>query len=386
MKQMKVTETLVVGDKFSMAYLACREKFGRRKFVFKNFDQIKDVIKKGSAVHRSAVLPLWNSNAGIIKRTEPEKLIFDMGSDISDLWCAKIIFAFATKPNFKTSPTKIGSAEVAKDQCSKFLEEEKLVGNFSPFPTTTDAAAALRKGKIEGVLCSNELAKSEGLMILRKDCANPFNVTTFSEFVSRGQAEGNVSLVAVEMPRLDMGGTMQAHEEVMEKVFGDIENFSDMPKIVFAMRTREDKYGLVLEFPNFREGSPLPPSDEQADVRVVDIGRLLNDFSSRACDYMIKTFHDSKWPDFAYYGRLEGFFCACPALNIFVQGYDLAVVKELAVLSLERHVDLFAHDIKHPDPDAQGLLNRLFNQVKKGRRIQDFVKFVPLANPPVRFS
>lgn len=382
---MAVAETFVVGKKYSMTYSVCSKKFPRRKLISKKFEKIKDIVRRGLPANKSAVLPFWNSNSGRIPPTEPEKLIFDgvsPVSPISELWCERIIFVHTIRGSFKGAPRKIGSALVAQQQCSKFLEKENLAKRFFPSSTTTDAVAGLCRGKVDAVLCSKELATARSLKILKKDCANPFNMTTFAEFVRRGQAKGNVYLVAIEMPRLDMGRTTQVHEEIMEEIFGDVANFSSMPKIVFAMQTREDRYGLLLEFPNFPgEGSPLPPFDAEADVRVVDrVGRLLRDFSSRACDYMAKTFRGYTWPEFAGYGLHEAYFCACPALDIFVQGYDPIIVEEIALLSLEKHVDLFAHNVKHPDPAACGLLSQLFKRVQKGKRIQDFVKFAPLAN------
>jgi prephenate dehydratase len=379
---MTVTETFFVGEEYSMTHLACCEKFIGRKLTSKKFLELKSAIENGLPTNKSGVLPLWSSNAGIIPQTEPERLIFEAPAAISELWCKKIVFAYATRPDFKGAPTKIGSVGVARKQCSKFLEKENLADSFLSYETTTDAVVELFSGKIDGVLCSNELAVVRGLKVLKEDCANPFNATTFLEFVKRNQLEGDVHLAAIEMPRLDMGRTTQAHERIMEEIFGDVRDFADMPKIMFAVQTpnREDKYWLLIEFPNFPgDQSPLPPFGERADVRVVGhAGKLQESFSPHACDYMAKTFCDSAWPEFAHYGEPGGYFCACPTLDIFVQGYNLAIVKELALLSLEKHVDLFAHDVKHPHPAARKTLKKLLERRKKGERIQDFVNFVLL--------
>lgn len=369
-----------------MTYSACRRKFPQRKLTSREtpeeIEQLRDTIRRGIPADKRAVLPVWNSNTGKIQLAEPEKLIFDMVSSISELWCNRIIFPYVKMPYFERTPRKIGSAKVARQQCSKFLEGESLAKDFSEYLTTTSAVADLRGGKIEGALCSRELAKALSLKILREDCSNPLNATTFAEFVKWEQTEGNVHLAAVEMPRLDMGKTTQIHEEIMMDIFEDVAEFSHMPKIIFAMELREDKYGLLIEFPDFpKDGSPLSPAfNGKADVKVVNrVGRLLKDFSSRACDYMGETFCDDTWPDFASYGLHGAYFCICPALDIFVQGYDPNIVKEIALLSLEKHVDLFAQSVEHPDSVARGLLGQLFKRVQAGEIIQDFVEFTPLA-------
>lgn len=379
------TETFAVGKKYSMTYSACRKKFPKRKITpCEKFEDVKGIIKKGLSANKSAVLPFWNSYRGRIALTEPEKLIFDAVSPVSEIWCDRIIFVCAKRNSITGTSRKIGSAEVALQQCSKFLEKENLVNSFYEYETTTAAVAELLRGKIDLVLCGKELAEANGLEILNEDCSNPLNTTTFTEFMKRGQERGNVHLAAIEMPRLDMGRTTQAHEKIMEGIYDDVDDFSIMPKIVFAMQMpkHEDKYWLLIEFPNFPgDGSPLPPFDAQEDVHVIDrAGRMKKDFSSLACDYMVKTFHDYKWPEFAGYGVHGAYSCACPVLDIFVQGYDPDIVKDTAILSLKQHVKLYGQEIRHPNPVAKKCLNKLLKLDREGKKIRDFVKFIPPVN------
>ncbi len=363
-----------------MTYLACKKRFPRRRLTFKKFKEIKNALRKGLPINKSAALPLWNSNRGIIPKSSPEELIFEEVARISTLWCERIIFVYATKPQFDGQPRRIGSAEVAYQQCSNFLRKMGVTNRFVKCSTTTKAVARLKRGDFDACLCSRELAEAKGLNTNMEDCANPYNVTTFSEFAKVVPPTGKVPLVAINVPKLDNGRITPAHVDLMAEIFGGVTNFASMPKFVFAMQTREDRYGILIEFPNFNvKGLPLHLFEEQPDVQVIgEAGNLQESFSSHACAFLLRIFKMKEWHNFASYGLHEAYFCACPKLDIFVQGYKPNVVEQIARLSLRKHVELFASKVIHPNPAARELLNQLLERVKGGERIEDFVEFVPL--------
>lgn len=375
----------IVGGKNSFTFNACVKRYpnGYEFRSYSHADLVNNLLEKKIPIDESSVVPLWNSNVGIIdidmdRRTKTSQIFLGTAGNIVDLWPEQIIFELGVQGNGELSTNcDIYSMRLAEDQCSRFLKSISVHGSdrFKGDNTTTDAANSFKTSakQGDGLLCGTELLNSEGLTS-KGNCANLYNMTVFSVInslpINREKKDHGYSLACIlvdlngDTLPIDFvdywKGLLSVH--VAEKT----ENLLlEMPKIMFIIRHEDAKALLLLEMPSldFSE-NPWPAPDiieidpsvdrKSEIVSCEQVGGIYESYSKTENNIFTRDF---KLQDngIIFYGLRDTFLWGSPAINIFVHGFDQNLVKECARLQVKRLIELRNYGITM-SPAAEEIL------------------------------
>lgn len=298
-----------------------------------SFDTIKEKISSGQI---KAPLPIWNSHEGEIKKSFVFDMLFDNeGVLLFWLWPKKIEFICLCNSNNSNLSEKktIVSVLVAERQCSLFIENNNYV--FCKKDSTSIAFEEFKGGNYNAVLCAPEMNDSR-YCIISEDAANPVNVTTFALLASHdsenwGETQwGSLAPKVLEKPKVYYAGVVIGADEILsgeqltfyDNLF-DVENIDDFPKILFVAEYQENKYRLLIER-NEKDGFDrfLVESGEEENIKVYkNLGKSPQSYSERINSFSeINSLLQGK--DFVRHKGDNTCFFACPALGIFIHGYE----------------------------------------------------------------
>jgi prephenate dehydratase len=319
------------------------------------------LLDKQIPVDDSAVVPLWNSNTGTVdmdRQTKTAELFLGKGGIIQDLWPQDIIFKLFLKGIAITPETKIFSVEVAKSQCSTFLNRNGLLTNdrFKGKPTTTHAAKIFLQdgGPFDGLLCGEQLLQAYHLTPLEKQVTNPNNYTLFSTFnkipiPSQGIHKISLGCVVVSLDGNELPTEfIRYYKELvsMDEITESPNVLNAIPKILFILRYEESKALVLLEMDaGDYDKSPWPQPDiDSENIELVrlefydQVGRVPKLFTQSVSTLFRDCFMEQK--QYVFYGYGDCYLWICPDLNIAVQGFNKELVRESAKTQVLHLLDL----------------------------------------------
>lgn len=359
----------IVGSQGSFTHDASRGRYGdAHTYVGHTHGElVAQLLKKRIVGADCAVVPLWNSNAGVInmdQQTRTADLILGRGGWLHDLWPHQIVFRLTLNGSL-TRRTEIHSVAVALQQCSRFLRQQGISSDrrFRAANSTTAAADQFTKSGAPsvGLLCGEPLLAAHGLVPTDDDVTNPNNLTVFSCHNQRPDGAPTNASTSLGSVLVRIDGTELPSEfiEYYKELVSvpRLEQLDDpltgMPRILFILRHQESKALMLLEMGTAADGdSPWQPPDVETEIRLDEVGRIASPFAPQVSDLFAHRF-DCR--EHCYYGCDSSYTWVCPALNISVSGYDKDLVRESAKVQLLHLKSLCDGGIKFPAP-AEAML------------------------------
>lgn len=337
----------IVGTEHSFTYNASKERYrgifdnGSTFASHSHSDLVSSLLDKKIPMEEPAVVPLWNSNSGTVdmnRRTQTARLFLGKAGIIHDLWPRRIVFGLSIHGEALSSESRFFSVHVARKQCSRFLQAQKVgVDRFEGRESTTAAADAFQAeaGSHDALLCSEELLSTRGLPMADQEVTNLYNITIFSTFnrLPLTTDESPSSSLACVVADLDGNELTPEFIEYYKSILDvpEIEQHADpsiaIPKILFVLRYEESRALLLLEMPRGTSGdSPWQIPDLESGLDFHDeVGRIREAYSLGVAE----TFETrlGLTSDYIFYGTDGCYMWACPALKIAVHGYDKELVR-----------------------------------------------------------
>jgi len=352
---MPLKQLIVFEGKGSMTGDATETRFPGVKFKEgSTFDDILKTVENSNAI---AVLPLWNSHLGEIKKTKIIEVLFEKGFHLHAIWPHWIDVACIVKKATKEESIKtIISFAVVSVQCSEFIKRmRKKFGtqlDEGGSKSTKDAYRKFsRSGKWDAVLCRAELSDNDQNIFI-ENVANKMNFTTFvllgkvpvSEWndskwnsLKTRTLPNNCQISGIEMPGIE-GSLSDEQHDLFDYFLEDISHLDEIPKIIFAAEKEYGKIRLLLEHKVNGSTKHFPDIDFMSDVNILnDIGSTKLLYTEEVKNFLPSRYGDSLSKDFVKHIGVQTYFYACPSLNILVHGFDEDIVEVIARESIVNH-------------------------------------------------
>lgn len=355
-KRLQMNTLHIVGQEGSFTHDAAVKRYaGKHTFVaYTHHDLVKSLIKNTIPAGEPSVVPLWNSNAGVINMnnaTDTEQIFLGVAGRIYDLWPWRIEFLLAIPDGALTPASRMCSVKVAEFQCSKFLNANGLFGDrFEGCDTTTLAMECFlkRRQKNDGILCGKPLLDQHGFRPLDVTPTNPNNMTVFATV---GCLPNNQPLPTQwslgcfvtpieghELPTefIDYYETLVS-KSLARQVQGGV---MEIPEVLFIVRYDKSKALMLLEMPGYApEAADWEPPYVGVEITILAVGALQQSYSAQAAELMRTRFACN---GYCFYGSVGCYMWISPHLGITVHGYDKDLVRDCArmqVLRLKALVD-----------------------------------------------
>lgn len=301
------------------------------------------------------VVPLWNSNTGVINMEQVTKTTSVFRGDagyIRDLWPHEILFRLAIPDGSLTKNSRLFSVKVAEFQCSRYLNKNGILNDkrFEGLLTTTAAMAEFlaKRKKGDGILCAESLLLQNGLVPLADTVTNPYNMTVFAIIKNLPQKQKSPSKFFLGCFTTPIEGHelpvefLDYYERLAARLSkrDDLDIVASLPKIIFIVRDEKGKALMLLEMQSeSKNGADWEPPDVETSIQVTEVGALQQSYVLEVAELMNNRFACG---DYCFYGSKGCYVWACPHLKISVHGYDKDLVVESArmqVLQLKALVD-----------------------------------------------
>jgi hypothetical protein len=351
------------------------------------FDDIRDALVEEPVL---AILPIWNSHNGEIHLSHALEMIFQQLVKLHTLWPKLIIFECVGKDQIELKDIKrITSAKVARDQCSKFIQD--LGATFVKAQSTKAAFDKFESdSSIQAVLCAPGQNK-DNFKVLCKNAANPVNFTSFA-FVACSESEtweatswGSLYdklnpkmrvYFGVQMPIREVGFS-DDQKALFNELTAETDSIKDIPNILFVTKRAPGKCGLLIE----GDAEILPDdilTDEgySTEINIIqDIGETPSKYADKMYSFLIGKFPDHVEHDFIKHRSVKNDTCffACPPLEIIMHGFEDNVVEPVMRLLIDKYFELYNNGIKCTEIQ-EGFFKRYNKEyLERGRH---FIKFV----------
>lgn len=369
----------IVGEKYSFTYLSAQRRYGSsHKFSMgKTHRQLVDQLLSGK-INKidTAVVPIWNSHSGTInmdQETRTVDMLTGKAGDVVDLWGDRIMFALGVKGFRLLSRYNVYSAIVAEQQCSQFLNKEKIINKkrFFPESTTTNAYKAFsskaRKG--DGILCSRELLDVHKVKIIKYDVANRYNITAFFTFNTLPCSRRNGSNFSLGCISMNLSGNSLPYDfiDYWKGIAQSSANAAsaDIPKIIFVVRYNESKALVLLEMPTHDPSiDPWEMPESGSTLNSFgQVGIIGTSFNQNIKELLINSFKVRENMSVFYgTGQKGSYLWSCPSLDISVHGFDPDLVKDCARIQVLHLKNLMNYGVDFSYPAAKILASFETNQ------------------------
>lgn len=384
-------ELIVYSGRTSQTGISFQKEFERVAFedTTYTFDQIHESFSQGKL--QIAALPIWNSHKGEVTISHAVSMIFQEEARIFRLWPEKIIFECLVREGVEVK--KITSVSVAKQQCSKFIDENGYTDCFDPDPprSTVDAYELFKLDPAYSAVLTAPGQNDGGFKCLSANAANPINFTTFALLASSnsetwgqdewGEMYGKVSPVnrvytAIQMPmNLSLSG---AQESLFDSMIEDARTIEDIPKILFvASHDAGSKCRFLVEsLGEFEPQESIEEYGDTSEIQVISrVGTAVEAYSARALD-LIYSFGEIGSDEFIEHIGIgtDTCFYACPALGIVTHGFEPNITRPIVLQLIKKHFELLMQLDESENPTPAELL---FRKHKKAFQSSgtDFVQF-----------
>jgi prephenate dehydratase len=324
------------------------------------FDDIRDALVEEAVL---AILPIWNSHNGEIHLSHALEMVFQQLVKLHALWPKLIIFECVGKDQIELKDIKkIISVKVARDQCSKFIQD--LGATFVKANSTKAAFYKFKSdSSIQAVLCAPGQNK-DNFKVLCKNAANPVNFTSFAflaclesetwDVTSWGSLYDKLNpktrvYFGVQMPIRSVGFS-DDQKTLFNELTDEAETINDIPNILFVTKRDPDKCGLLIE----AEHKTLPDdilTDEgySTEIKIIqDIGEAPSKYADKIYSFLISKFSGCVKHDFIKHRSVKNDTCffACPPLEIIIHGFEDNVVEPVMRLLINKYFELYNNWIK----------------------------------------
>jgi prephenate dehydratase len=344
----------IVGQEGSFTHGAALKRYsGKQKFVGhkSHHDLVTSLIDRKIPEGEVSVVPLWNSNTGIInmkQATETTRVFHGDATRIRDLWPHRILFQLAIPEGVFNAASRIFSVKVAAYQCSKFLEQHGVLAGkrFIESNTTTEAMETFKKDhkNNDGILCDENLLQHHGYTgIPDVSATNANNMTIFATIgglpndqFSKPEWVLGCFTTPVEGHELPVDFIDYYERLVTHSLSGQSNDVvASIPKILFIVRDEKSaKVLMLLEMPADTDGKgDWEAPDVETTIDVTEVGELQRSYTSQASNLMRESFECN---EYCFYGAEGCYMWICPLLQISVHGYDKDLVRESARMQVLR--------------------------------------------------
>lgn len=347
--------------------------------------EILDAVK---TTNNFGVLPMWNSHVGEIKEKEVLDLLFQRSAKLLRLWPSSIRFECLLSKKAAASGMidSIISVHVAKEQCSKFIEE--MGATFAGRDSTGEAYREFcNSSNFDAVLSAPEQNK-DGFKVHSPDVANPLNFTTFAllnHVKSHDWPSGDWGtwydilfpktgvFFGVEMP-IRAVSLLKDQQQLLNDLTADATKINDIPKVVFVTRRREDTCGLLIEASDLVIGEEIITEDGYSEkINIIpEIGVYNKKYSERAYEYLSQYHNLILTHDFIRHNGTETCFYACPPLGLITHGFEQTVVESVVRRIITKYFELFVNGIECSTPQNEFFERYKPSYLDKG---PDFINF-----------
>lgn len=344
----------IVGKKGSFTHEASMERYpGKHRFVphSSHHDLVTALIARKIPKHQPSVVPLWNSNTGVINMknvTETTRVFMGEAGRICDLWPHEILFRLAIHNGSLCPASRIYSVRVAEHQCSRFLQHNRILesGRFVGCDTTTEAMAEFlqKRQNGDGVLCGEPLLHQNALNPLPHVTTNPNNMTVFATVGSLPRKQPAPTQYFLGCFTTPIEGHelpvefVDYYERLVERSLVNqrpVDVAASIPKILFIVRDiRGSKVLMLLEMQAAADNEAAwETPDVEDEITVAEVGGLQFSYTSQAANLVRTRFPCDK---FCFYGADGAYIWMSPPLMIAVHGYDKDLVRESARVQVLR--------------------------------------------------
>jgi hypothetical protein len=316
---------------------------------------IPDVKEKACC----AVIPIWNSHEGAIEKAKVIDALLEEQVRLHYLWPKMIQFEWISRGP-EIVPKNVVSVVVAKKQCSRMIHDKTLT--FVDADSTTDAYRSFNEENLAESALITPGQNQEGHHRLLADAANPLNFTTFSivaEINSDKWEDGEFGPLAqkvrpeelayygVEFP-FGTGSATSIRSQVFDRIFGEVDSYHDIPKVLFAKKYDTTRCRLILECP-----SDALPELDFTDNQIIDdqvkslpVGGARDHYWAQIEEFLFSSASALlEKPFFKHIGTDTCFF-SCPPLGIVTHGFEEPLVEQIVREMVGRHFELFAQEVR----------------------------------------
>ena len=347
----------VFAGKNSQTGIAAKERYSDvtdEKIQSVKWNELID-LQRGRSNFK-AVYPIWNSNQGYIKAVKLEETIFDYSTakniQIQDIWPKFISFYSATTGQAGSGEKPIISVVVAREQCYLWLKRiGKLRMEDFVWAESSEESVEVYLKSVESyhsVLCTAQQISHHKLFSDDIVVSNSINYTTFvtSAMKVDSQEDGNpYALLSATLPT-SVGNISPALATLIDDLVCGAESLESIPIITFIINLGADADGVLIEakkenvvtcqeiIESYRE--EYYESDGVKIEYIANVGSLKSSFIKEA--FAAHERHIPKDEDFVKYEapskdlpvERRAAFYAIPAFKIFIHGYGVALVENVA--------------------------------------------------------
>ncbi len=368
---MKLERILVFAGETSLTGIATRNRFPEL-CIEGDDESFEEMIKIASEEQALAVLPLWNSHKGEIKRKTALEMAFDSKVKIQELWPMRIKFELiGRKHSTLKQVNKIIIVFAATPQCSKFLKKFKFEERTS---TVASYKEFLSDNSFDAVLCAPGQWDKDKCVKLIDDVSNPYNFTTFILLgnIDIQKCKGRkwaplrkhgtpkrFKITGVDMPLL-IPTLTEEQQDFLEDLTNDANSINDIPRIIFIFKREASRCGILIE--STLENLSLSPQENGylPDIIVKSgLGESNKQYTDMTINLMKTEFPKFISHDFVKHIGTQTCLYACPKLNIIVHGFDHEVVEAVVRKIINKYFELIDNGLP-----CSGVQKKLFNKYK----------------------
>lgn len=375
---------LAFGGQSSQTGLAVQKEFPDVEIEGgdETFDDIASILKKQA---RLVVLPMWNSHAGEITKSNVIEILFKKQSRLYRMWPGRIIFECLKRCEGQIR--NIISVGVAKAQCSIFISEIN-----AKFTGVTSTSEAYRKFKaddsIDAVLRAPKDNK-DGFAVDNLHAENPLNFTTFVLLGGEGTQHwlesdwGSLSPDVTSVNSLYFGVQMPIRpnvlsddqQQLLEHLMGEAETFEELPRVLFVSERNPGVCGLLIEaLPRLVIEDILDEDGLSQEINIIsDLGQTSRAYPPRAQE-VIDDLYSGFRHDFVRHRGEKTCFFACPPLDIMTHGYDEDVVEPIVREIITKCFEMYTNGALDPTLTRQAFFDRhQQTYLSNGRKFIEFI-------------
>jgi len=325
----------VVGDKNSMSSLALLTYHPMFKLhSCKKMPEVIEYIKQG----QEGFLPFWNSHAGEVTQSTVIDSLDNEEVMVTEMLPEEIKFSCISKQDTRViKEDKVISVHVAEQQCSAFINETGIV--FTPGASTTQAFDRFKKEDFKAFLGAKENIEDTAFHLYQENVSNPYNFTSFALLQKYSpQIEGEKILSLVEMPNpSENDGSIQ--HMFLDTLFGDSgESMDDLAKPTFIRLKEDGRIHLIIEHHDEAGEDIISEDSDELEVTTKKIGSLDKPYGLLAKNMLSNTFGlNNGSHDFLKHIGTQSCLFFCPALNIYLHGYNAGIVEDFIRRVLEKY-------------------------------------------------
>ena len=368
----------VLGNENSMSSLALLSKHSDVELYA--CQTMPEVIKYIKERKGNGFLPFWNSHAGEVTQSEVIDSLDNEEVKVVEMLPNQIKFACILKEGVSTinPDDEVISVHVAAHQCSSFIDGNTL--NFIEGGSTTKAFNTFKEEGYKIFLGAKENMQNSNLKLFQEDVSNAYNFTSFAllqDPSARVNHSQSTILSLVEIPNpSESEGSIQ--HQFLDTLFEDQElNMDALAKPSFIRLKEDGRVHLIIEHHDLAGEDIISEDSDELEVSTKQVGSLNKPYGVLAKKMMGNTFGlDIQEYDFLKHIGTKSCLFFCPALNIYLHGYNADIVEDFIKIFIEKYFIKYSEGIP-TNSEQKSFFDRNFSSFEE-YSMRNF-KFIDIA-------